>query len=129
MDESLISGVEHLITNITDYVSVLTATSPWGQMGYTEGTDGAGGADGLLAKQGGPRGLGAWQCDSHLQEGLQEGSRKLQACQPGLSTREGYVTDNLEGDHTACGGQPGDQAQPAQVHKRQVLLDQPDLLL
>ncbi|KAK4824608.1 hypothetical protein QYF61_016877 [Mycteria americana] len=29
----------------------------------------------------------------------------------------------------ACAGQPGDQAQPAWVHERQVLLDQPDLLL
>ena len=29
----------------------------------------------------------------------------------------------------ACEGQPGDQTQPAWVHERQVLLDQPDLLL
>jgi len=31
--------------------------------------------------------------------------------------------------HWACEGQPRDQDQPAWVHERQVLLDQPDLLL
>jgi len=31
--------------------------------------------------------------------------------------------------HWACEGQLGDQAQPVLVHARQVLLDQPDVLL
>ena len=46
-----------------------------------------------------------------------------------LGAREGYGTDDLEWDHTASAGQPGDQAQPAWFHERQILLDQPDLLL
>lgn len=40
-----------------------------------------------------------------------------------------YRVDHLEGDHTTCVGQPGDQAQPAQDHEKQVLLDQPQLFL
>jgi len=51
----------------------------------------------------------------------------LQACHPDL----GYGTDHPERDHMtwACAGQLGHQAQPAWVHERQVLFDQPDLLL
>ena len=54
---------------------------------------------------------------------------ELQACQPDLGAREGYGTDCLEGDHTACMGKPGDQAQPAWFHEGQVLLHHPHLLL
>ncbi|GAB0182815.1 hypothetical protein GRJ2_000746800 [Grus japonensis] len=57
------------------------------------------------------------------------GSRELQACQPDLSTREDYGAVHLECAYQAGAGQPGDQAQLAQAHERQVLLDQPDLLL
>jgi len=39
---------------------------------------------------------------------------------------EQFILSALTGP---CEGQPEDQAQPAQVHERQVLLDQPDLLL
>jgi len=30
--------------------------------------------------------------------------------------------------HRACEGQPGNQAQPAWVHERHILIDQPDLI-
>jgi len=46
-----------------------------------------------------------------------------------VSAREDYGMIHPECAHQACEGQPGDQAQPAWVHERQVLLDQPDLLL
>ena len=36
------------------------------------------------------------------------GSGELQACQSDLGAREGYGADHLEGDHTACAGQPGE---------------------
>lgn len=36
--------------------------------------------------------------------------------------------DYIECDHAACAGQQEDQAQTTQVHERQVLVDQPDLL-
>jgi len=39
------------------------------------------------------------------------------------------VMEQTKGDHTACAGQLGDQAQPAWAHERQVLLNQSDLLL
>ncbi|GAB0210105.1 hypothetical protein GRJ2_003476300 [Grus japonensis] len=67
--------------------------------------------------------------DVHLQEGPERGSRELQACQPDLSTGEDYGAVHLECTHQAGAGQPGDQAQSAWIHERQVLLDQPDLLL
>ncbi|GAB0203928.1 mitochondrial enolase superfamily member 1 [Grus japonensis] len=35
----------------------------------------------------------------------------------------------MECAHQGGAGQPGDQAQPTWIHERQVLLDQPDLLL
>lgn len=41
---------------------------------------------------------------------------------------EGYGADNLECDHTACAGQPGNQDQLAWA-ERQALVDQLDLLL
>lgn len=44
-----------------------------------------------------------------------------------VNTIEGI--DHLESHHTACTGQLEDEAQPAWVHKRQVLLDRFDLLL
>ena len=50
-------------------------------------------------------------------------------CQPDLSDRQYYGVIHLECAHWACEGQAGDQAQPAWVHERQVLLDQPDLRL
>lgn len=56
-------------------------------------------------------------------------SGELQAWQPDLGTRESYRANHLGWDHTACAWHPGDQAQPAWVHKRQVVLDQPHLLL
>ncbi|PKU35037.1 rna-directed dna polymerase from mobile element jockey-like [Limosa lapponica baueri] len=34
-------------------------------------------------------------CDTHLQEGLEGGSRELQACQPDLGSREGYRAAHL----------------------------------
>ena len=40
-----------------------------------------------------------------------------------------YGAIHLECAYWPCSGQPGDQAQPPGVHERQVLLDQPDLLL
>jgi len=55
--------------------------------------------------------------------------QRTQACQPDLSASKGYKTDHLECNYTACAGQVGDQAQPKQVYKMQVLLDQPDLIL
>ena len=51
------------------------------------------------------------------------------ANQSDLSDRLGYGADHLERDHMACVGQMGDQVQPAWIHERQVLLDQPELLL
>jgi len=39
-----------------------------------------------------------------------------------------YGVIHPECAHWACAGQPGDQAQPAWVHTRQVLLDQSDVL-
>jgi len=83
----------------------------------------------VLADRGSPRQLEACQCDAYLQEGLEGGSRELQACQPDLSAKEHYGVVHPECARQACEGQPGDQAQPAWVHERQVLLDQPDLLL
>ena len=54
---------------------------------------------------------GGWsQCDTHLQEGPEGGSREV----------------HLECAHQACEGQPGRQAHPAWAHERQVLLDQPE---
>ena len=55
-------------------------------------------------------------------------SQELQACQPDLDAREDYGVIHPECDHWACEGQPGNQAQPAWVHERQVLLNNPDLL-
>jgi len=54
---------------------------------------------------------------------------ELQVCQPDLGAGQDYGVIHPECAHRACEGQPGDQAQPAWVHERQVLLDQPDLLL
>ncbi|KAJ7398690.1 hypothetical protein BTVI_122832 [Pitangus sulphuratus] len=56
-------------------------------------------------------------------------SEELQACQPDLGAWEGYGADHAECHHMACTGQRGDQAQAEWVYERQVLLDQPDLLL
>ena len=64
-------------------------------------------------------------CDAHLQEGLEGGSWELQACQPDLSARQDYGAIHPECAHWACEGQPRVQAQPAWVHERQVLRDQP----
>jgi len=69
---------------------------------------------------------GGLPCDSHLQQG---GSGELWACQPDLSARKGYGTDHLECDHMVCAGQSGNWAQTMWVHERQVLPDQPHLLL
>lgn len=49
-----------------------------------------------------------------------------------LTSELGKVMDgagDLECHYTAHPGQPGNQAQPALVHEKQVLLDQPDLIL
>jgi len=56
-------------------------------------------------------------------------SGELQACQPSLGVGEGYGADHSGCHRAAHTGQPGDQAQPAWAYERQVLLDQPDLLL
>jgi len=52
-----------------------------------------------------------------------------QACQPDLGARQDYGAVHPECAHQVSEGQPGDQAHPAWVQERQVLLDQPDLLL
>ncbi|KAK4823249.1 hypothetical protein QYF61_000216 [Mycteria americana] len=49
------------------------------------------------------------QCDAHLQEGPEGGSRELQACQPDLGTRENYGAVHHECTQQACAGQPGDE--------------------
>ena len=49
----------------------------------------------------GPSGLEVSKCDTHQQEGLEEGSWELQACQPDLGAREGYGADHLQHHHTA----------------------------
>jgi len=54
--------------------------------------------------------------------------RKLQACQPDLSTGESYGENHIGWDHTAHVWHLGDQTQPARVHERRVMLDQPHLL-
>jgi len=69
------------------------------------------------------------QCKTHLQAGLEGGLRELQACQPDHGAGQDYGVIHLECTHWACEGQAGVQAQPARVHERQVLFDQPDLLL
>lgn len=46
----------------------------------------------------------------------------MQDTQPDLRAREGYGADPRECRDMACRGQLGDQAQPAQVYERQVLL-------
>ena len=46
-----------------------------------------------------------------------------------VSAREAHGADSLESHHAALAGQAGDQAQSAWVYERQVLLDEPDLLL
>jgi len=72
----------------------------------------------VLVNRGGPRHLEACQCDTHLQEGPEGGSRELQDCQPDLSAGEDYGVVHLECAHPACAGQHGDQAQPAWVHEK-----------
>jgi len=69
------------------------------------------------------------QYDYHLREGLEGVSLELQACQPDLGAGEDYGGAHPEFAHQAYEGQPGDQAQSAWVHERQVLLDHADLLL
>jgi len=44
-------------------------------------------------------------------------------CQPDLGAGEDHGAIHCECAHWTCEGQPGDQAQPAWVHERQVLLD------
>jgi len=56
---------------------------------------------------------------------VEGGSWELQACQPDRSAGQDYEAIHPECTHQACEGQPGDQAQPAWVHERQDLLDQP----
>lgn len=46
-----------------------------------------------------------------------------------LGAKEAQRADYLECHHSALTGQPSDQAQSAWVYLRQVLLDEPDLLL
>ena len=58
-----------------------------------------------------------------LKKGWKGGSWELQACQPDLSAGQDYGAVHPECAHWACEGQPGDHAQPAWVHERQVLLD------
>ena len=82
----------------------------------------------VLTNRGCPFWLEVSKRDAHLQAGPEAGFEELQACQPDLSAGEGYGADHLACLHTAYTGQPGDQAQPAWVYARQVLLDQCDLL-
>ena len=85
-----------------------------------QSAEGAGGGAGqatlhhlsaVLANRGGPKRLEDCQCNTHLQEGPEGGSRELQACQLDLCAREDYVAVHPECAHRACEGQPGDQAQ------------------
>jgi len=101
-------------------------------------SEGAGGNDcqatfhhlsAVLVNQGSPRLLETCQCDTHLQEGLEGGSRELQACQRDLSIRKSYRADYLQYKHTAYTGQPRNQVHPAWIHERQVLLGQTHLFL
>jgi len=70
------------------------------------------------------------QCNALLQQEWPEGgSWELQACQSDLGARQDYRVINPECTHLACAGHPGDQAQPAWIHEREVLFDQPHLLL
>lgn len=54
---------------------------------------------------------------------------ELKACQPDMSASEGHGDDHRECHHATSTGQPGYKAQLAYVYERQVLLDQPSLLL
>jgi len=62
-------------------------------------------------------------------KGWKEDYQEPRACQPDLGAEQDYGVIHSECAYRACEGHPGDQAQPAWVHERQVLLDQPDLLL
>lgn len=53
----------------------------------------------------------------------------MQSCQPDFSVREDHGADHLECHQMECAGQAEDQAQPAWASERQILLDQPGLLL
>ena len=83
----------------------------------------------LLANTGDPRWLEDSQRNTHLQEGPEGGSQELQACQHDVCAGEDYTVVHLKYAYWACEGQPGDQAQPAWIQDREVLFDQPDLLL
>jgi len=101
----------------------------WDPPQSAEGTGGGAGQETLhqlsavLANRGGPRLVEDHQCNTHLQERPEGGSRELQACQPDLGAREDYGAIRPACAHRACEGQPGHQAQSAWVHERQVLLD------
>lgn len=69
----------------------------------------------VVANWGGPRQLEAGQCDAHLQEMLEGGSRELQVWQPDHSTQQGDGADHLKCDHTAQAGQPRHQTHPVKV--------------
>lgn len=56
-------------------------------------------------------------------------SGELQVCQPGLGAREGFGADHLEHNPAAHPGYQGHQAQSGWAFERQVLVDQPGLLL
>lgn len=58
---------------------------------------------------------------THLQKRQEGRSRELQACQS--DAREGHGADHLDCHHMARMGQLGDEAQPAWVYERRVLLD------
>ena len=66
---------------------------------------------------------------TYLQEGLEGRSWELQSCQPDFGAGEDYGALHPECAHWACEEQPGDQAQPAWVHERQVLPDKHDFLI
>lgn len=51
------------------------------------------------------------------------------ASQPDIRAGEGCGADHPEVLSHLCAELPWGQAEPAQVHERQLLLDQPDLLL
>jgi len=62
----------------------------------------------VLVNRGGPRRLEDCQSDAHLQEGPEEGSQEIQACQPDLRARGDYGAILAECAHRTCEGQPGD---------------------
>lgn len=78
--------------------------------------------------QGSPIWLVVGKCEAQLHGAA---TRRMQGGPLSLTSGLGKVMEQiiLRCCHTACAGLPWGQAEPAQVYERQLLLDQPDLLL